>query len=187
MSYDISYNPSEGQNEIKPPIDPIKPDDIDIQKVQELINKSLEDFKNEIVGKFDSEKFKEFIQDLILKNNFLQFSDISDEQNPNRKSLQLKNHDSISGFLKDGQSAVNIAMVSKWDKVDFGSNSVEMNLNSKDGIVKINDKTTIATNEDLKILNQKIDEIANENTISGANVLIGENKPSVNINPESIG
>ncbi|WP_348518117.1 hypothetical protein [Campylobacter sp. CCS1377] len=96
-------------------------------------------------GGINEESVKRILSEELAKLNLLQFSDISDEQNPNRKSLQLKNHDSISGFLKDGQSAVNIAMVSKWDKVDFGSSSVEMNLNSKDGIVKINDDKIIAT------------------------------------------
>ncbi len=61
-----------------------------------------------------------------------------------RKTIQLANHDSISGIGTDGQG-YNIAMVSKWDKVDLGTGSLTMNLNSKDGFVQINDDKIIAT------------------------------------------
>ncbi|EKH5095947.1 hypothetical protein O5F82_001877, partial [Campylobacter coli] len=159
MSYNISYIPSDGQNEIKPPINPIKPNNIDMQRVQELINENIEKFKNEINGGIDDEKIKDFIQDLILKNNFLQFIDISDEQNPNRKTLQIKNHDSISSVTTNGDNA-NLLMLSKTDAIDFGSSKIQMNLNSKDGIVKINDNKIIATIENLDELKNLI---SNEN------------------------
>lgn len=61
-----------------------------------------------------------------------------------RKTIQLKNHDTISGIKTDG-TGVNIAMVSKWDKVDLGSSQIQMNLNSK-ADVTINDQDVILTN-----------------------------------------
>ena len=69
-------------------------------------------------------------------------------QNPNdpapRKTIQLANHDTISGIKTDG-TGVNIAMVSKWDKVDLGSSQIQMNLNSN-ADVTINDQDVILTN-----------------------------------------
>ena len=61
-----------------------------------------------------------------------------------RKTIQLANYDSISGVGTDGQG-YNIAMVSKWDKVDLGTPSLTTNLNSLNGEVQINDEKTVAT------------------------------------------
>lgn len=61
-----------------------------------------------------------------------------------RKTIQLANHDTISGIKTDG-TGVNIAMVSKWDKVDLGSSQIQMNLNSN-ADVTINDQDVILTN-----------------------------------------
>ena len=62
----------------------------------------------------------------------------------NRKTIQLANYDTISGVTTKGLG-VNLAMVSKWDKADFGSAQIETNLNAKNGIVTINDTETVAT------------------------------------------
>ena len=61
-----------------------------------------------------------------------------------RKTIQLANHDTISGIKTDG-TGVNIAMVSKWDKVDLGSSQIQMNLNSN-ADVTINDQDVVLTN-----------------------------------------
>lgn len=61
-----------------------------------------------------------------------------------RNTIQLANYDSLSGVTTQGVG-VNLAMVSKWDKADFGSMQVTMNLNSKDGIVQLNDEKVLAT------------------------------------------
>lgn len=65
----------------------------------------------------------------------------SDKQ---RKTIQLANADSISGIMSTG-TGVNLAMVSEWDKADFGSSQLPLNLNATDGIVTINDSKTVAT------------------------------------------
>lgn len=62
----------------------------------------------------------------------------------NRKTIQLANYDTISGVTTKGLG-VNLAMVSKGDKADFGSVQIETNLNAKDGIVTINATETVAT------------------------------------------
>lgn len=61
-----------------------------------------------------------------------------------RKTIQLANADSISGVMSTG-TGVNLAMVSEWDKADFGSSQLPLNLNATDGIVTINDSKTVAT------------------------------------------
>ena len=66
----------------------------------------------------------------------------------NRKTIQLANYDTISGVTTDGRG-VNVAMVSKWNKVDLGSSQVSMNLNSLDGQVTINDGKVVATLDDI--------------------------------------
>ena len=66
----------------------------------------------------------------------------------NRKTIQLANYDTISGVTTKGLG-VNLAMVSKWDKADFGSSQVSMNLNSLDGQVTINDGKVVATLDDI--------------------------------------
>lgn len=72
-------------------------------------------------------------------------------QNPNddapRKTIQLANHDTISGIKTDG-TGVNIAMVSKWDKVDLGSASIQLNLNSSERPT-LNDADPIVVQADL--------------------------------------
>ena len=68
------------------------------------------------------------------------------ESEGGRKHIALKNHDSVIGTATDG-STYNLAMVSKWDVADFGSAQLHANLNSKDGIVTINDDQVIATED----------------------------------------
>lgn len=82
-------------------------------------------------------------KDAELPDNIVTYSDFTygDQQ---RKTIQLANYDSISGIGTDG-TGYNIAMVSKWDKVDLGAPALAMNLNSKDGQVQINDEKIIAT------------------------------------------
>lgn len=63
---------------------------------------------------------------------------IWDYSTEERKHIVLNNHDSILGVGTDNVP-YNLAMVSKWDVADFGSASLPMNLNSKDGVVTIND------------------------------------------------
>lgn len=73
-------------------------------------------------------------------------------QNPNdpepRKTIQLNNHDTISGLTTSGEG-VNIAMVSKWDKVDLGSPQIELNLNGSAERPTYNDTEEIALVKDI--------------------------------------
>ena len=79
----------------------------------------------------------------------------------NRKTLQLKNYDSISGLDTDGVG-YNIAMISKWNVADFGATGVHMNLNTKDNVT-INDDLIIATTEDLNnAVPKRISQLEND-------------------------
>lgn len=79
---------------------------------------------------------------------------------PNRKTIQLDNYDSISGLTTGGVGS-NLVMLSKWDVADFGSTQVHMNLNTLDH-VSINDDKLIATTD-------QIPDVSNFVTSDGLN------------------
>lgn len=60
------------------------------------------------------------------------------------ESILLNNNQAIFGKDTAG-SQYNLAMVSEWNKADFGSSALEFNINAKDGIVTINDDKVVAT------------------------------------------
>lgn len=64
------------------------------------------------------------------------------------ESIVLKNDQNLLGTDTNG-SKYNLAMVSRWNKADFGSGSIELNLNAKDGKVTINDNKVVATLDDI--------------------------------------
>jgi len=89
--------------------------------------------------------------------------DIATEENPNRKAIVLNNHDTLLGNTTSG-SAVNIAMVSKWDKVDLGSTQVSINLNGKDERPTYNDDAELALLSDVQAITvpTKVSELEND-------------------------
>lgn len=72
--------------------------------------------------------------------------------------ITLNNHQNLLGKGTDG-SLYNLAMVSKWDKADFGSSGLECNFNAKDGKVTINDDKVVAT---VDVVNETATTIASE-------------------------
>ena len=86
----------------------------------------------------------------------VEWTDISTTENPNRKSVVLNNHDTLLGKKTDG-AAVNIAMVSKWDKVDLGSAQVELNLNGSAERPTYNDEKEIALIDDIDALVESVE------------------------------
>ena len=139
-------------------------------------NKELSDFKDEVNGSF--EKVNESIsietQERVAKDNehdiaidelknkvakSVDWIDTSSENNPERKSIILKNHDNILGTATEdfGGGTYNLAMVSKWNVADFGSNQLPMNLNSK-GRPTVNDKEELTY---VSELNSVKDELTN--------------------------
>lgn len=105
------------------------------------INKKMDDGFNTINGKINNEIRPEL-------EKAVKYEDTATEQNPGRKTIFLNNHDNICGKTTDG-GAVNIAMVSKWNKVDLGSTAVELNLNGSAEHPTYNDSKEIAFLEDV--------------------------------------
>lgn len=105
------------------------------------INKNVADGFSTINGGLNNEIRPEL-------EKAVKYEDTATEQNPGRKTIFLNNHDNICGKTTDG-SAVNIAMVSKWNKVVLGSSSVEINLNGSAERPTYNDSKQIALLEDV--------------------------------------
>lgn len=93
------------------------------------------------------------------------------------KTIQLANYDNISGIDTKGVGH-NIAMVSKWDKVDLGAPGLEVNLNGSAERPTYNDTEEIALLKDVaglsntlealnatvQILQSKVDVLTKTNT-----------------------
>ena len=134
------------------------------------INKNVADGFSTINGGLNNEIRPEL-------EKAVKYEDTATEQNPGRKTIFLNNHDNICGKTTDG-SAVNIAMVSKWNKVDLGSSSVEINLNGSAERPTYNDSKQIAyvsdvaglsntleaLNATVQILQSKVDVLTKTNT-----------------------
>lgn len=86
----------------------------------------------------------------------VEWTDVATEDNPGRKSVILANHDTILGRKKDG-TAVNIAMVSKWDKVDMGSAQLPFNMNGSEERPTYNDDKSLALMDDVNAMYSRAD------------------------------
>lgn len=140
----------------------------DVQNIDLSIYATKEEFDAEVVARSEA--------DTDLQNNLntevearitkdaeieealekkVEYTDVANDENPNRKAIVLKNHDAILGYDTNG-SAYNLAMVSKWNKADFGSASLSINLNGKDARPTYNDDKEIALLEDVQGLGATI-------------------------------
>ena len=96
----------------------------------------------DVYNKYEAdEKFLTEHQDISGKVDWV-------ESTPGRHHVVLANHDSILGTATDGQT-YNVAMVSKWDVADFGTNKLHANLNTSD-VVTINDDKVVVTEDQLE-------------------------------------
>lgn len=94
-------------------------------------------------------------QKLILTDDVLELgADVVVMQNPwdpnlpNRRHIVLKNHDSIVGTMTTGDNG-SLIMMSKWDKVDIGTTKAQMNLNSPNGVIQVNDDAVVVTSANI--------------------------------------
>ena len=80
-----------------------------------------------------------------------------------RKTIQLANHDNLSGIGTDGEG-YNLAMISKWDKADYGSPRLPINLNGSEDRPTYNDTKEIALVEDIEGISipTKVSELEND-------------------------
>lgn len=167
---------------------------------------------NENYAAINAEITRAIAEDARLEEVKVPYTDISDSSNPDRKTIMLKNHDSISGYGTDGTAAYNLAMVSKWDKADFGSTGISINLNGSEAHPTYNDKEELAfvseltgeasrLDEDIKNLNETIATVnqnlsaniatLNQNVTDGFNTINGginnEIRPAIEKNAKDIG
>lgn len=115
------------------------------------INKNVADGFSTINGGLNNEIRPEL-------EKAVKYEDTATEQNPGRKTIFLNNHDNICGKTTDG-SAVNIAMVSKWDKVDLGAPGLEVNLNGSAERPTYNDTEEIALLKDVAGLSNTLEAL----------------------------
>lgn len=94
-------------------------------------------------------------QKLVLTGDVLELgADVVVMQNPwdpnlpNRRHIVLKNHDSIVGTMTTGDNGT-LIMMSKWDKVDVGTTKAQMNLNSPNGVIQVNDEAVVVTSANI--------------------------------------
>lgn len=108
---------------------------------------------NDKIDKLD-DKYQE-------KGDYVSFTNISKD----RKGIVLDNYNNILGKGTDG-SSYNIAMVSKWDVVDFGSSSLPINLNGSNDRPTYNDSKKLALVDDVVNLTEFIKQKFNSlNTV----------------------
>ena len=90
-------------------------------------------------------------------SNKVDWTNISTEENPDRKAIVLKNHDTLLGTDTKGQT-YNISMISKWDKVDLGTSKLPINLNGSAEHPTYNDEKEIAFVDDINNVEININE-----------------------------
>lgn len=120
----------------------------------------------ELQGNIEAEAQARSAKDTEIETelaNKVAYTDVTTEENPNRKAIVLNNHDTLLGNTTSGGS-VNIAMVSKWDKVDLGSTQVSINLNGKDERPTYNDDAELALLSDVQAITvpTKVSELEND-------------------------
>ena len=114
----------------------------------------------ELQGNIEAEAQARIAKDTEIETelaNKVAYTDVTTEENPNRKAIVLNNHDTLLGNTTSG-SAVNIAMVSKWDKVDLGSTQVSINLNGKDERPTYNDDAQLALLSDVEEIKADLEQ-----------------------------
>lgn len=144
------------------------------------INKNVADGFSTINGGLNNEIRPEL-------EKAVKYEDTATEQNPGRKTIFLNNHDNICGKTTDG-GAVNIAMVSKWNKVDLGSSSVEINLNGSAERPTYNDTEEIALLKDVQgiVIPTKVSEFENDANYQSASQVDARIQEVVAAAPEAL-
>lgn len=136
------------------------------------INQNMVDGFNTINGGIDNEirpAIEELKESDAKSVKYLEFD-------TDRKTIQLKNHDTISGIKTNGDG-VNLAMVSKWDKADFGSAQLPFNMNGSEARPTYNDDKEVALVEDV---DAKVSDEANR--VNSMVNVINESIKTVNDN-----
>ena len=163
------------------------------------INKNMADGFNTINGGIDNE-IKPAIDELKASDaKSVKYQEFDTD----RKTIQLANFDTLSGIMTDGEG-VNLAMVSKWDKADFGSTKLPFNMNGSEPRPTYNDTKEVALVEDIDgsisseadrvnamvdVINESIKTV-NDNLVAAVNTINGgienEIKPAIEAKVSSV-
>lgn len=146
------------------------------------INKNMADGFNTINGGIDNE-IRPAIDELKASDaKSVKYQEFDTD----RKTIQLANFDTLSGIMTDGEG-VNLAMVSKWDKADFGSTKLPFNMNGSEPRPTYNDTKEVALVEDIDgsisseadrvnamvdVINESIKTV-NDNLVAAVNTING--------------
>ena len=125
-------------------------DIVDSSADLEEIKKAL----SEKADKSDVDAISEKLDSKADKDSVVEYK----ESGEGRKTIQLANYDSISGIDTKG-TGHNLAMVSKWDKADFGAPGLELNLNGSAERPTYNDTEEIALVKDIQVSSSDIEEL----------------------------
>lgn len=106
-------------------------------------------------------------------DSFVKFDNVETTGNPGRKAITLKNHDLLLGTAKNG-TTYNLAMISKWDVADFGTNKLPINLNGSKARPTYNDKKEMALMDDLNDILERISLLEKATSFKVVDVLTGQ-------------
>lgn len=106
-------------------------------------------------------------------DSFIKFDNVETTGNPGRKAIILKNHDLLLGTAVNG-TTYNLAMISKWDVADFGTNKLPINLNGSKVRPTYNDKKELALMDDLNDILERISLLEKATSFKVVDVLTGQ-------------
>lgn len=109
------------------------------------------DHMEQIMSQFDEDHKLDIavLYDIVNDLNAVEYTDVSDEDNPGRKAIVLNNNDSILGFPTDG-NAENLITMSDENKVEVGTGSYDINFNGLAERSTYNEENSFAFVDDVK-------------------------------------
>lgn len=115
-----------------------------------------------IIGNPDDAEDTNTVYGYINSNlkNTVKYEDF-ESNGDKRKAIILGNYNALLGKMTNG-SAVNLAMVSKWDKADYGSTTLPFNINGSEKRPTYNDDEEIALMKDVTDITGKLEEIGDK-------------------------
>nr|DAR36536.1 MAG TPA: Pectate lyase [Caudoviricetes sp.] len=112
-------------------------------------------------------------------NESVKFDNVETTENPNRKAITLKNHDLLLGTATNG-STYNLAMISKWDVADYGTNKLPINLNGSKARPTYNDLKELALMDDLNDILERISLLEKATSFKVVDVSTGQHYDNAN-------
>ena len=147
----------------------------------------IDGMENETASSADIQSIQQEIDEIKPElDKAVKYVNVPIEDLPERKAIELANHDLILGRMTNG-GTVNLAMVSKWDKADFGSAQLPINLNGSEVRPTYNDNHEIALMDDVTSSLAQLSSLLDKVTILEQKVaeLSKTNIETVEVTPDS--